>query len=48
PPVDSAFLGEMISGPVHLIVNRGTRPFTRSDAERIVGVVLAGIRAWTS
>ncbi len=47
PPVDSSFLGEMISGPVHLIVNRGTRPFTRADAERIVGVVLAGIRATT-
>lgn len=45
PPVDSSFLGEMISGPVHLVVNRGTRPFTRADAERIVGVVLAGIRA---
>ncbi len=44
PPVDSSFLGEMISGPVHLIVDRGTRPFTRADAERIVGVVLAGIR----
>ncbi|MHC9292303.1 TetR/AcrR family transcriptional regulator [Mycobacterium sp. LTG2003] len=48
PPVDSAFLGEMISGPVHLIVNRGMRPFTRADAERIVGVVLAGIRATAS
>lgn len=45
PPVDSGFLGEMISGPVHLIVNRGMRPFTRTDAERVVGVVLAGIRA---
>jgi hypothetical protein len=45
PPVDSFFLGEMISGPVHLIANRGMRPFTRGDAERIVGVVLAGIRA---
>ncbi|MDV3129963.1 TetR/AcrR family transcriptional regulator C-terminal ligand-binding domain-containing protein [Mycobacterium sp. 21AC1] len=45
PPVDSAFLGEMISGPVRLIVNRGMRPFTRADAERIVDVVLAGIRA---
>ncbi len=45
PAIDSAFLGEMISGPVHLIVNRGIRPFTRADAERIVGVVLAGIRA---
>lgn len=45
PPVDSAFLGEMISGPVHLILNRGLRAFTRADAERIVAVVLAGIRA---
>lgn len=45
PPVDSSFLGEMISGPVHLIVNRGMRPFARIDAERIVSVVLAGIRA---
>jgi hypothetical protein len=45
PPVDSAFLGEVISGPVGLIVNRGMGPFTRANAERIVGVVLAGIRA---
>ncbi|MHA6620244.1 TetR/AcrR family transcriptional regulator [Pseudonocardia sp. DLS-67] len=45
PPVDHSMLGEMISGPVHLIVNRGIRPFTRADAERIVDVVLAGIRA---
>jgi hypothetical protein len=37
----------MISGPVHLIVSRGTRSFTRADAERIVDVVLAGIRATT-
>ncbi|MGV0743078.1 TetR/AcrR family transcriptional regulator [Mycolicibacterium sp. XJ870] len=47
PPIDSAFLGEMISGPVRLIVNRGMRQFTRMDAERIVDVVLAGIRATT-
>jgi AcrR family transcriptional regulator len=47
PPVDYSLLGEMISGPVHLIVNRGIRPFTRADAERIVDVVLAGIRATT-
>ncbi|GAB2704995.1 TetR/AcrR family transcriptional regulator [Nocardia thraciensis] len=45
PPVDSAFLGEMISGPARLIVNRGMRRFTRADADRIVDVVLAGIRA---
>lgn len=48
PPVDSAFLGEMISGPVHLIVNRGVRTFTRADAERVVTVVLAGLRATAS
>jgi AcrR family transcriptional regulator len=47
PPVDCSLLGEMISGPVYLIVNRGLRPFTRADAERIVDVVLAGIRATT-
>jgi AcrR family transcriptional regulator len=47
PRVDCSLLGEMISGPVHLIVNRGLRPFTRADAERIVDVVLAGIRATT-
>lgn len=45
PPVDSAFLGEMISGPVHLIANRGMRPVTRADVQRIVRVVLAGVRA---
>lgn len=45
PPVDSSFLGEMISGPVHLIVNRAMRTFTSADAERIVDVVLAGIRS---
>lgn len=45
PPVDSSFLGEMISGPVHLIINRGMRPFARPDAERIVDVVLAGIQS---
>jgi AcrR family transcriptional regulator len=47
PKVDTSLLGEMISGPVHLIVNRGLRPFTRADAQRIVDVVLAGIRATT-
>ncbi|MFD5558453.1 TetR/AcrR family transcriptional regulator [Streptomyces sp. NPDC127068] len=45
PPVDSVFLGELLSGPVHLVVNRGLRPFTRADAERIVDVILAGVRA---
>ena len=48
PPVDRSLFGEMLSGPVHLIVNRGIRPFTRADAERIVDVVLAGIQATTA
>jgi AcrR family transcriptional regulator len=47
PPVDYSLLGEMITGPVHLIMSRAIRPFTRTDAERIVDVVLAGIRATT-
>lgn len=45
PQVDTSLLGELLSGPVHLIVNRGIHPFTRADAERIVDVVLAGIQA---
>jgi hypothetical protein len=45
PPVDRTLLGELLSGPVHVIVNRGIRPFTRADAERSVDVVLAGVRA---
>ena len=45
PNVDAHFLAEMLSGPVHLWLNRGVRPFTRADAERISDVVLAGIRA---
>jgi AcrR family transcriptional regulator len=45
PPVDGTFLGELLAGPVRLIVNRGLRAFTETDAERIVDVVIAGIRA---
>jgi AcrR family transcriptional regulator len=45
PPVDSVFLGELLAGPVRLVVNRDMRPFTETDAERIVDVVVAGIRA---
>ncbi|MCV7279826.1 TetR/AcrR family transcriptional regulator C-terminal ligand-binding domain-containing protein [Mycolicibacterium flavescens] len=48
PKVDSVFLGEMLAGPTRLVVNRGGRTFTRADAERIVDVVLAGIRATAS
>ncbi|MGU3501363.1 hypothetical protein [Mycobacterium sp. C31M] len=44
PAVDSGFLGELISGPVHLIIDRGAQRFTRTDAEPVVSVVLAGIR----
>ncbi|HLU55691.1 MAG TPA: TetR/AcrR family transcriptional regulator C-terminal ligand-binding domain-containing protein [Pseudonocardia sp.] len=45
PPGDHSLLGAMVTGPVHFVVNRGLRPFSRADAERIVDVVLAGIRA---
>lgn len=45
PPVDGSFLGELLIGPVRLIVNRGLRPFTETDAGRIVDVVIAGIWA---
>ncbi|MGW0833370.1 TetR/AcrR family transcriptional regulator C-terminal ligand-binding domain-containing protein [Streptomyces prunicolor] len=44
PPVDAYFLAEMLTGPVHLYVSRGLRPFTRAEAERITDVVLAGLR----
>ncbi|MDQ1287234.1 MAG: hypothetical protein QG622_799 [Actinomycetota bacterium] len=45
PPVDATFLNEMLTGPVHLHIARARRPFGPDDARRIVGVVLAGIRA---
>ncbi|MFP5022548.1 TetR/AcrR family transcriptional regulator [Pseudonocardia phyllosphaerae] len=45
PVVDPHFLGEMLSGPVHLLVSRGGREFTRADAERVTAIVLAGVRA---
>ncbi len=44
PPVDGYFLAELLTGPVHLYVSRGLRPFTRAGAERITDVVLAGLR----
>lgn len=44
PPVDGYFFIELLSGPVHAYVTRGLRPFTRADAERIVDVVLTGLR----
>lgn len=45
PSVDTHLLVEMLSGPVHLLVSRGAREFTRADAQRITAIVLAGVRA---
>jgi len=45
PPADAEFLTELLLGPVRLHVSRARRPFTRSDAEKITDVVLAGVRA---
>lgn len=45
PPVDAAFLNELLTGPVHLHVTRRREPFTHRDARRVVGIVLAGLRA---
>jgi hypothetical protein len=45
PPVDTYLLAELFSGPVHLYVNRGVKTFTAAEAERIVDIVLAGLRA---
>ncbi|UOX93096.1 TetR/AcrR family transcriptional regulator [Amycolatopsis sp. FBCC-B4732] len=45
PPVESSFVAELLAGPVQLFVTRGARAFTRADAVRVTGVVLAGIRA---
>ncbi|GAA1102394.1 TetR/AcrR family transcriptional regulator [Nocardiopsis composta] len=44
PAVDCRLLVEMLSGPVHLLVSRGAREFTRADAQRITAIVLAGVR----
>jgi AcrR family transcriptional regulator len=45
PRVDTHLLVELLSGPVHLHVTRGVEDFTAADAERIVDVILAGLRA---
>ncbi len=45
PPMDAHFLTEMLAGPVHLLLRRGPRCFTREDAEQITDIILAGIRA---
>jgi AcrR family transcriptional regulator len=48
PPVDSYFLTELLAGPVYLYVIRRRHPFTREVAEKIVDVVLAGVRSGSS
>jgi AcrR family transcriptional regulator len=48
PSVDSYFLSELLSGPVHLYATRGLRQFTHAEAEKVVDVVLAGLRALNS
>ncbi|GHA65971.1 TetR family transcriptional regulator [Streptomyces tauricus] len=45
PVVDCHLLVEMLSGPVHGLVSRGAREFTRADAQQITAIVLAGVRA---
>jgi AcrR family transcriptional regulator len=45
PPVDPVFFAQLVSGPVHVHLMGGGREFGRTDAERIVDVVLAGLRA---
>jgi AcrR family transcriptional regulator len=45
PVVDINFFTEMLSGPPHLLRMRGQRSFSRADAEQVVDIVLAGVRA---
>ncbi|MEU6559660.1 TetR/AcrR family transcriptional regulator [Nocardia nova] len=45
PAIDPAFLGEMLTGPIHLFIGRGARTFTRADAHQVSSIVLAGVRA---
>lgn len=44
PAADSYLVTQMLSGPVHAYIDQGVRPFTRTEAERITDVVLAGLR----
>jgi AcrR family transcriptional regulator len=48
PPVDAYLLSELLSGPVHLYATRGLRQFTRTEAEKVVDIVLAGARVVSS
>ncbi len=45
PAVDFSLVGEMLTGAVQMFVTRGSRPFTRTDAQRVCAIVLAGVRA---
>ena len=45
PTVDPQLLVEMLGGPVHLMISRDAREFTRADAQRITEIVIAGLRA---
>ncbi|WP_410673551.1 TetR/AcrR family transcriptional regulator C-terminal ligand-binding domain-containing protein [Amycolatopsis sp. cmx-4-68] len=45
PAIDLSLLGEMLTGPVQLLVSRGARTFTRADAHQVSAIVLAGVRA---
>ncbi|WP_328604068.1 TetR/AcrR family transcriptional regulator [Amycolatopsis sp. NBC_00345] len=45
PAIDLSFLAAMLAGPVQLFVSRGSRTFTRADAQQVSAIVLAGVRA---
>ncbi|WP_062353218.1 TetR/AcrR family transcriptional regulator [Herbidospora yilanensis] len=44
PAVDARFVNMMLAGPVQWFLVRRTRPFVRDDADKIVAIVLAGLR----
>lgn len=45
PPVEASLLADLLTGAVQAFLARGRRSFVRADAERVVAVVLAGVRA---
>lgn len=45
PPIDTSFFVQLVFGPVHLYRNLGYFTFGRAEAERVVDVVIAGIKA---
>lgn len=45
PAIDPSFLGEMLAGAVQSLVSRSARGFTRTDAQQVSAIVLAGVRA---